>query len=412
MTMTVVTTDTAATRAPAHTVPAAGPAAGQAAAAARLFGAAEALWVCSGRSASERQRAYRYAMRLLATRAVPADWDAAGLPMPRPLAAHPAAGQPAPGLPTPSRTAVGHPAVLRLAVTAMRLQCTSLGMAERVRCWERLYDFFAARLPAADGQLTRLREALLGARIDIGDGPPPVVDGLRAALAQHIDADGHDAYLTGLARANLAVAYLQRAQDGDVAEAIRLTWAEAQSRSDRYGPTHPVTLVALSLHVRALLQQAELTTDAGERKRLAAQALAANDDIRVSRDRQYGVLALNAIRSRKREGHALLLLGEDLGRAAACLQYALAFETARNDNREWRGSGTTHLLLARVHAASGDLEYALRHAEMACRLLSQHSPTGPSYRKARQLRDQIQQDRRQLPPDGDLLGPAGESVRT
>jgi hypothetical protein len=274
----------------------------------------------------------------------------------------------------------------------MRLQCASLGVAERAQRWERLHAFFAARLSAADPQLTRIREYLLNAKVAAGDVSSPVIEGLQEALEHHARTDGRDAYLTGLARANLADAYQQRAEGSDVTEAISLTRAEARARSDRYGPAHPVTLVARSLHVLALLQQAELTADDDERQRLAAQSLAENDDIRANRDRLFGATALNSIRARKREGHALLLLGGDLGRARACLQYALAFETARNNNVPWRGSGTTYLLLARVCAASGDEQEALRHVVTACRLLSGYSPTGPSYRKAMELRSRLQQD--------------------
>jgi len=63
----------------------------------------------------------------------------------------------------------------------------------------------------------------------------------------------------------------------------------------------------------------------------------------------------------------------------------LDFETARNDNSECRGSGYTHLLLARLCLGLGDSTAALNHARSAHRLLAVHAPAGESCRNAAAL---------------------------
>jgi tetratricopeptide (TPR) repeat protein len=98
----------------------------------------------------------------------------------------------------------------------------------------------------------------------------------------------------------------------------------------------------------------------------------------------YGAISANATLSRRHQGHALLLLGDTdaLNRALACLRYVLDFETARNDDAEWRGSGQTHLLLARAYLALGDNASALCHARHAHRLLVADAPGGTPCRDA------------------------------
>ena len=328
----------------------------------RLRGAAETLSVLKNRGPAEQRRASRYAVALLIREVTPEDWTSAGLPRP---------GGPSPR-PMPS-VPVSHHSVLRLAQAAMQLHCAGLRLAERPQRWARLVNFFARRVPAADPQLGRLTEHALNARVDAGDLSSEVVDGLAAAVERHRAADGEDAYLTGLARANLAIAYRQRGTGTDLAKSAALIMAEALARSVRYGPTHPVTLVARSLWTRSLLAQADTTQDQVTRLDLARQALQEIDEVRAARDRLFGVTSRMATRSRRYEGHALLLLGQ-FERAAACLEYTLAFETARNDNKEWGGSGETHLLLARVYVALANLEEAEEHARDAYRLMSDPIP--------------------------------------
>jgi tetratricopeptide (TPR) repeat protein len=129
------------------------------------------------------------------------------------------------------------------------------------------------------------------------------------------------------------------------------------------------------MFTRALLLQAEAARDVATRLRLARRALSLINEVRASRDRMYGPTAANATRSRRYEGHALLLLGE-LDRARACLEHSLAFDVAREGKRDLYSVGKTHLLLARVYATQGNRDQALEHATRAQRILSAHSPDG------------------------------------
>jgi tetratricopeptide (TPR) repeat protein len=338
-------------------------------AAAKLHGMAEALGVLRHRGPAERERAAEYAAEVLAHEVQPADWRRAGLPAP--------AGR-ADGVP------VSHQAVLHLASTALSLRCSGLPAVQRADLWARLAALFGPVVTPGDPWLSRLRERILNARVDAEDTSPEVVDKLLGVYQRHARTEGRDAYLTSLARVNLAIAYCQRGAGTDLAEAVRLGGQEIQARADRYGPAHPVTLMARSLLVRCLIAQAEAADDQDERLRLAREAFDDADRVRAARDRLFGVISVNATLMRRYQGHALLLLG-DTERARACLRHALAFDTARNGNQEWRGSGPTHLLLARVHRALGDRPAALVHARNAARLLATDAPGGPSHRAAEAL---------------------------
>lgn len=142
--------------------PDAAPAAdGHAQAAARLRGVAQALQALAERSPADQQRASLFAMSLLRTEVAPADWTEAGLPEPPP--ADPAACADQPGrLPLP----VEHPAVALLAHAAMGLHAAGLRIDERPALWERLVEFFAARLPETAPELLALRERALTAQAD------------------------------------------------------------------------------------------------------------------------------------------------------------------------------------------------------------------------------------------------------
>jgi hypothetical protein len=337
-------------------------------AAAKLHGMAEALSVVQRRGPADRQRAAEYAAELLARATQPADWRRAGLP------ALASAGQPD-GVP------VNHQASLHLAGTAMSLRCSGLPAVQRADLWARLAAFFVPMVRPGDPWLSRLREKALNARVAAEDASHDVADKLLDTYQRHMLTDGRDAYLASLARANLAIAYCQRGAGTDLAEAARLCRQEIQARADRYGAAHPITLVARSILVRCLLTQAEATKDQDERIRLAREAFDDADRVRAVRDRLFGVTSVNATLIRRYQGHALFLLG-DMERARAFLQYALAFDTARNGNQEWCGSGPIHFLLARVHRALGDQPAALIHARKACRLLATDTPGGSSRRAA------------------------------
>lgn len=340
-------------------------------AAAKLDGVAEALSVLHCRGPAERQLAAEYAAELLAREVQQTDWRRAGLPS----SAWPGKND---GVP------IGHEAIIHLARTAMSLHCSGLPAIRQADLWARLTAFFTQIVPASDPRLGRLRERALKARIDAEDAGGDVVVKLLWAYQRHACTDGHDAYITGVARGNLAIAYCQRGAVTDLSEAVRLCRREARARTDRYGTDHPFTLVARSLLVRCLLAQAEAAEDRGERLSFAREAFDGADRVRAARDRMFGVLSVNATLSRRYQGHALFLLG-DFERARACLQYALAFDTARNGNREWLGSGPTYLLLARVYRALGDRSAALTHARNAWRLLAADAPGGPSRRTAEAL---------------------------
>jgi hypothetical protein len=351
----------------------------QARAAARLRGAAEALGVLQRREPAEQHWASRFAVGLLAGHVAAADWTVAGLPR-LPQQHRPARCAPDEPL-VPVRVPVSDKAVLHLARAAMSLYCAELRVIDRPGHWDRLAEFYARRLPASDPALVRLRERAAGARVDAGDTSPKVFGDLRTALDFHREVDGEDAYLTALARANLAVAYRQRRSESDLAKSALLAEEEAATRTARYGPDHPVTLVARSLLAFSLILQAEASEDVAVQRRLANRALAQITKVREARDRLFGVTSPNATRSRRYEARALLLLDQP-GKALSCLEYALAFENAHCAGRQTQGIGQTHYQLARVNRALGKPGKALDHAKRAHRIFAVHNPDGTAARQA------------------------------
>jgi len=348
------------------------------ASAAWLYGAAEALSVLSRRPPAERQLAAQHAVKLLISNAGPADWERIGFVSPEEAAAE--AAQEASEPPEADELVEAtDPAVLRLARTAASLRCSTMPTGERHQVWARTADFFSKIARPEEPMLHRIRAAVLYQRAEAGEQSDQVVDGLLSSYQWHRVTYGHSAYLTSLARTNLGVAYRQRAANGDLALAEELFREEIDSRTLRYGAGHPFVLVARNLLASCLLEQAEAAAGPDERRGLALRAYDEAEDARVARDVLFGVTAANSTLSRRHQGHALLLVGEPdaLHRALACLQYVLAFETKRNGNVEWRGSGHTHLLLSRAYHALGDATSALRHAESARRLLCADAPDAP-----------------------------------
>lgn len=343
--------------------------------AAWMHGAAEALSVLYQRGPAVRRRAAQYAVDLLARHAEPADWSAAGLPAPA-TTPHWSAGE----------VPVSDPAVLSMARTAASLTASTLPGVEALRVWASMGAIYRQAAPG-DPKGRRIQGQALVQQVEIGHVPGEVVAGLLSNYEWHRDTYGHHAYLTSLARTNLARAYRRRATGTDLTDAEQLFREEIDARTRRYGPEHPFVLVARNLLARCLLARAERATDQEEKQALALQAHAEADHVRAARDLIFGATSPNAALSRRHQGHALLILGdaESLNRARACLQYVLDFETARNDNSEWRGSGDTHLLLARVCLRLGDSTAALDHARNAYRLLAAHAPAGESCRNAAAL---------------------------
>jgi hypothetical protein len=346
-----------------------------------MHGAAQALGVLSRRGPASRLRAAEYAADLL-VRHVEADWRGLLLP---------ASSNPATAA-RPDRAGVlvneSEPAVVHLAIEAMRLRCSTLHAARRPEMWASLAGFFGEILPETDPLLRLMAATVLFSRIHANDVRQEVIDGLLSDYEWRRDTYGPDAYLTSIARTNLATAYRTRGAGADLVTATELCRQEVSARARRYGAGHPFTLVARNMAARCLLAQAESAADQQERRTLAQQAYDEADRARVARDQLYGVTSANSTLSRRYQGHALLLLG-DLERARSCLHYALAFETARNDNVEWRGSGLTHLLLARVSIAMGDRAGALEHAASAHRLLAADNPASAACRQASTLLQQL-----------------------
>jgi tetratricopeptide (TPR) repeat protein len=345
----------------------------QARAAARLRGSTEALNVLQRRLPADQQRACQFAVDLLSRYVATADWIAAGLPEPggaRECAEY--------------RCAVGHPAVLRLARAAMALHCAELRVDDRPAHWDRLAEFFARQVSASDPELVRLRERAAIAHVDANNTAPAVFKDLLGALDFHRARDGEDGYLTTLARANLSVAYRQRRSGDDLARATLLAEEEVRTRTTRYGPDHPVTLVARSLLTLSLLLQAEASASEASRHALADRALAEITEVRVARDRLFGVTSPNATNSRRYEARALLLLGQH-ERARSCLEYTLTFENTRNAGRQTQSIGQTHYQLARVHCALGEPAKALHHARQAREIFELHNPAGRAATSARSL---------------------------
>ena len=347
-------------------------------AAARLRGATEALNVLGCRSTADQQRASVFAVGMLSS-AVPADWSVAGLPQPLP-ASHP--GQAA-GVGFP----VGHRAVLLLARAAMVLHTAGLRVCERPAHWERLARIFAAHLPGSDPDLFRLRERALIARVTAGDTSTAVFAGLAGAVDFHRAVHGEDAYLTSIATTNLALAFRQRREEGDLATSAALAEEAVRARAASYGAEHPLTLVARSLLAVSLLLQAEASTEPA-RRRLASRVLGEITQVRAARMRLYGSTAPNTTVSRRYEALALLLLGEP-ERARQTLELTLAFETAHSGTGRAKAIADTRLLLAEVYRALGDTGRALEQAREASRLYGLHKPGGHGARRARRLAEEL-----------------------
>lgn len=345
----------------------------QARTAARLRGATETLNVSQRRSPADQQRAIRLAMSLLSMYVTAADWTTAGLPQP------PAADQRA-----EYQCPLDHKAVPRLARAAMALYGAELSIDDRPGRWDMLAEFFARQLPESDPELVRLRERAANAHVDADDTAPEVFSDLLNALEYHRTRDGEDAYLTTLARANLAIAYRQRRTGDDLAKATVLAEEEVRTRTARYGPGHPVTLVARSLFTLSLLLQAEASADEAERRSLASRALAEITAVRATRDRLFGVTSPNATTSRRYAARALLLLGQP-EKARSCLEYTLTFEHAHSGGQQTQGLGHTHYQLARVYRALGESASALDHARRACQIFDLRNPAGRAARNARLL---------------------------
>ena len=357
----------------------------QAAAAARLRGATEALSVLGRRSPADQQRASLFAVGLLTDTAAGADLADTGLPRPHPAARPGEAGRqwPHAGVRLPA----DHRAVLLLARAAMVLHTAGLRICERPWHWDRLARFFDARLPASDPYLFQLHERALMSLVNAGDTSPEVVAALQGAVGFHRAAHGEDAYLTSIATTNLALAFRQRRGDGDVAAAAALAERAARASTASYGSEHPLTLVARSVAARCLLLQAE-GSDEAERCRLAGRVLAEVTAIRATRMRLYGSTAPATTRSRRHEAIALLLVGEQR-RAKQTLELTLALEAALSGADRAEAAADTRLLLAEASRALGDMDKALDHAREANRVYRRQNPRGHGARRARRLIEQL-----------------------
>lgn len=352
---------------------------------AHMRGAAEALSVMSRRGPGDRLRAVDEALGMLirhVDHVEPAAWRSAGLQL---SDRYRAAGHAARAGGAQTRIQVSDPAVIYLAHVAMRLLCSTRPAAQRPKMWDRFASFFAT---SAKPISRRMEATALFSRIEAGDVSPEIVEGLFSVYEWRRETYGRDAYLTSLARTNLAIAYRIRATGTDLADATEFCRQETRARNRQYGPDHPFTLVARNNLARCLLAQAEAAGDERTRHALARQAYEEAGRARAARDSLYGPTSSNATLSRRHQGHALLLLG-DLERARSCLRYAIAFETKRNDNTEWRRSGWTHLLLARVCTAGHDRDAARIHANTAWRLLTRDEPHSRACRDAAALLQQL-----------------------
>jgi hypothetical protein len=345
--------------------------------AARLRGAAEALNVLQRRSPVDRRSAARSAVSMLAANVTPANWAEAGLPTP------PEGGQSGAHL-----VPLNHRSTVCLARTALGLYCRELRVDDRPVHWDKLVTFFERHLPETTPELVRLRERAADAHVDANDTSPKVFAALLDALDFHLEADGQDAYLTSIARANLSVAYRQRRTDGDLGNATLLAKDEVRTRTARYGANHPVTLVARSLLTLSLLIQAEASDDEAERCGLGRQALAEITEVRVARDRLFGVTSPNATSSRRYEARALMLLGQ-LDLARSCLESTLTFEHTHNAGQQTQSLGQTHYQLARVHRALGESARAAEHARCARQIFESHNPAGRAASDVGRLLDEL-----------------------
>jgi tetratricopeptide (TPR) repeat protein len=350
--------------------------------AARLRGTAEALNVLQQRSPAERRSAARSAVSMLAANVTPANWAQAGLPAPTPTPT-PEAGQSGGDL-----VPLNHPSTVLLARTALGLYCGELRVDDRPVHWDKLVAFFERYLPETAPELVRLRERAAGAHVAANDTSPQVFAVLLDALDFHLEADGHDAYLTSIARSNLSVAYRQRRTDADLGNATVLARDEVRTRTARYGADHPVTLVARSLLTLSLLLQAEASDDEAERCDLGRQALAEINEVRVARDRLFGVTSPNATSSRRYEARALMLLGQ-LDRARSCLESTLTFENTHNAGQQTQSLGQTHYQLARVHRALGESARAAEHARRARQIFESNNPAGRAASDVGRLLDEL-----------------------
>jgi hypothetical protein len=163
---------------------------------------------------------------------------------------------------------------------------------------------------------------------------------------------------------------------------------EVKIRTARYGPDHPVTLVARSMLTLSLLLQGEASDDEIERRALGQRALAEITKVRVARDRLFGVTSPNATNSRRYEARALMLLGQ-LERGRSCLESTLTFENTHNAGQQTQRLGQTHYQLARPHRPLCNRAKAVDHARRARQIFESHNPTGHAASDVRRLLEEL-----------------------
>ena len=277
---------------------------------------------------------------------------------------------------------------MRLARVALGLYHGELRVDARPLHWDKLVAFFARHLTDSEPEMVRLRERAASMHVDANDTSREVFAVLLDALDFHLETDGQDAYLTSIARANLSVAYQQRRTGTDLGNAAMLAEQEAKNRTARYGPDHPVTLVARSILTLSLLLQAEASDHEAERRDLGQRALAEITQVRAAHDRLFGVMSPNATKSRRYEAQALMLLGQ-LERARSCLEFTLTFEKTHNAGQETQSLGQTYYQLARVHRALGARAKAADHARRARQIFEAYNPTGHAASDVQRLLDEL-----------------------
>lgn len=246
-----------------------------------------------------------------------------------------------------------------------------------VEAWRELHERMLAALGPDDRLVPRTRSAYVR-RLRDRDHPGDAdvcVELNREILAAQERLGGTNAYLTAMARTNLAVALRHRGGDGDLAEARRIAEEEAGHRAEAYEHDNAFSWIPWGILADVMLDQCEAHPDPvrAERARELAQRVA---DRRMER---FGREAPLTIIARRRLGRALLLTGSHREAAELLDKLRIIERTSEIDE-----DGSTEELLGRALAAF-DPPRARESAEAALTLfLARYGPLSRTVVRARE----------------------------
>ncbi|MEV6417307.1 hypothetical protein [Kribbella sp. NPDC051718] len=234
-----------------------------------------------------------------------------------------------------------------------------------------------------EAYLTR-RSSLVRAQFVRKSGDPEGISLYEEELAHRERVDGPSAWLSRLARLNLAVALRDRGELNDLNRADQIVERELTERAAEYGEEHPRTIVALANKALLLLA----LVDGGHVGGDAEQALQLATDVVRVRETVLGPLHESTLNGQMIRAHALIAL-QRCDEATWILLRVLADQAAAGASDPGRAEELLGRALAGTHRRS-DLEQARQVAADATRLRSRQYGTGtPQVRRVQELEASI-----------------------